>query len=92
MMDDDARLDRPGDELDDDQAIDEDDLDEETSETRPCPECGAEIYEDSERCPACGAYVTFDSRPWSGKPAWWIVLGLVAALLAILAFTVAPRL
>jgi len=91
MMDDDAWFDQPGDELDDDEYPDEDDLDDETSETLPCPECGAEVYDDAVRCPACGAYITFDTRPLSGQPAWWIVLGLLAAILAILVFALAPR-
>ena len=30
------------------------DLDDETIDVMPCPACGAEIYEDSERCPKCG--------------------------------------
>ena len=65
-----------------------DDYDEDDSnDVRPCPACGAEIYEDSLRCPACGNYITFGSLgPWSGRPLWWIVLGAlgVAALIAAL--------
>ena len=90
MMGDDVRFERPGDELDDDEYPDEDDLDDETSETLPCPECGAEVYEDAVRCPACGSYVTFDTQPRSGRHAWWIVVGLLAALLAILVLVLAP--
>ena len=90
MMGEDERFERPGDELDDDEYPDEDDLDDETSETLPCPECGAEVYEDAVRCPACGTYVTFDTRPRPGRHAWWIILGLLAALLAILVLVLAP--
>lgn len=90
MMGDYGRFTRPGDELDDDEYPDENDLDDESSETLPCPECGAEIYEDTVRCPACGAYVTFDTRPWSGRPPWWILLGLVAAVIAVLILALAP--
>lgn len=94
MMDDDLEFDRPGHELGDDEYPeypDEEDLDDETSETLPCPECGAEVYEDAPRCPACGAYITPGSRSRSGPHAWWIVLGLVAAILAVLAFVLAQR-
>ena len=66
----------------------DDDYDEDDSnDVRPCPACGAEIYEDSLRCPSCGNYITFGSLgPWSGRPLWWIVLGAlgVAALIAAL--------
>lgn len=37
-----------------------DDFDEEPSVDveAPCPECGASIYDDSERCSICGAWVS----------------------------------
>lgn len=71
-----------------DELPDEDQLDE-TSETVPCPECGAEIYEDAERCPVCGQYVIHRRDVWAGRPLWWIVLGLlgVVAVVVILAVT-----
>ena len=40
------------------------------------PECGADAYEDADRCPRCGHYLTPDLSPWSGRPLWWILLGL----------------
>ncbi len=65
-----------------------DDYDEDdSSELRPCPECGAEIYEDSQQCPVCGNYITFGSSgAFSGRPVWWILLGLagIVALIAAL--------
>lgn len=52
-----------------------------------CPECGAEVYEDSPRCPACGKYiVAAPSRPWAGKPAWLRRLAVVLLLLALAGF------
>ncbi len=54
------------------------------SETVPCPSCGQQIYEDTERCPWCGDYVITDTSPLGGRPTWWIALGLlgVAAVIA----------
>jgi len=76
-------FDQPDDPLDDHQYPEE--PDDEQSETVRCRGCGAEIYEDAVQCPACGDYVTADTRVWSGRPAWWIVLGLVGILAAVLA-------
>ncbi|MFW6132371.1 MAG: hypothetical protein ACOC8F_00635 [Planctomycetota bacterium] len=59
-------------------------MDDEASETVPCPACGAEIYADAERCPLCGQYVTAGRRP--RRSGWlWAVAGLaaVAALLVL---------
>jgi len=61
---------------------DDDDLDDypedmDEAGTIPCPNCGAEIYEESPQCPVCGEYVTRRSgRVWDGKPYWYILLGL----------------
>ena len=52
-----------------------------------CPECGAEVYEDAERCPSCGSYIILSSSGsvWQGRPAWWIILGLLGIIAVILA-------
>ena len=78
----------PENELDDNEYpdsddFDEDDFDDESSETIPCPECGAEVYEDAVCCPACGTYITADNSIWSGRPGWWILLGLLGILAVI---------
>ena len=52
---------------------DEDD----SSETIPCPACGAEIYEDAEACPQCGEYIHHGYIPGSGSP-WWSFGGAIA--------------
>ena len=75
----------PDDEYSDDEYPDEDDFDDDLSDTTPCPQCGAEIYEDAVRCPACGTYITHDADLWSGRPTWWIILGLLGMLAVILA-------
>jgi hypothetical protein len=83
-----------GDELRDDEYPDADsdeaDWDDESSETVSCAQCGAEIYEDAFQCPACGAHVSGDSGAnpvWTGRPGWWIVLGLLG-ILAVIAMLV----
>lgn len=71
----------------DDQEFDvEDEFGDDTSETVPCPECGVEIYEESERCPACGWYVTHRHSVWHGRPTWWILLGVLGIAAAVLMF------
>lgn len=72
-----------GDDWDDDDLVD-DEVDDDAVETLPCPHCGAEIYEETERCPVCGEYVTFRTSVWSGRPVWWIVLGLIGLVAAVL--------
>ena len=74
---------QPGDEFEESEYLDEDD---ETS-TLPCPECGADVYEDAVRCPACGNYITHPTSVWHGRPGWWIVLGLLGVVALILVLT-----
>lgn len=53
----------------------------------PCPNCGADVYEDAEQCPVCGDYIVHDTHAWSGKPLWWILLGLAGVVAVILLFS-----
>lgn len=69
------------DDLDDDEFDDEDDS---SDDLLDCPHCGAAIYDDSVSCPVCGEYVTFGTHAFSGKPWWWLALG-VLGVLALLA-------
>lgn len=85
MPGDDTWFEEPGEELLDHEFPDEDEFDADLSETVPCAQCGAEIYGDAVRCPACGAYVTHDTNPWSWRPSWWIILGVVGTVAVILA-------
>ena len=66
------------DEYGDDETTDDDD-----SDTIPCPDCGADVYEDAEQCPACGSYIVPASHSLSGRPIWWTVLGLVGVAAVI---------
>ena len=68
----------------DDGSPEDDYLDDDSSETVPCPDCRAEIYEAAEQCPYCGNYVVHRSDVWSGRSRWWIVLGLLGILAVIL--------
>jgi hypothetical protein len=66
--------------------IDDDDLpDDESVELLPCPECGADVYEDAEQCPVCGAFIIDDTNLWTGRSTWWIVLGLLGIIAVVLA-------
>jgi hypothetical protein len=80
-------FDEPDNELDESEYPDEDESDDDSTETAPCPHCGAEVYEDAVRCPVCGEYVTTGGNIWSGRPLWWIVLAVlgIAATVAALA-------
>ena len=76
----------PDDELNDWEYPDEDEMDG-LSDTYPCPNCDAEVYEDAVQCPACGQYITPGSGNfWAGRSAWWVLLGLlgVGAVLWVL--------
>ena len=57
--------------------------DDDLSETLPCPECGHPVYEDAVQCPYCGDYISRSTSIWSGRPLWWIVLGLLGILAAL---------
>lgn len=72
---------------DEDDYYDEDD----ESETVPCPDCGADVYEDAEQCPSCGQYIiagatSTSAYVWKGRPIWWIVLGGLGILAVIFGF------
>jgi len=77
----------PDDDLDDEHA--EEDADGQT--VIPCSYCGADVFDDAEQCPACGWWFVRDRRPLTGKPSWFLVLGLVGGLLAILTWIVCWR-
>lgn len=62
--------------------------------TLPCPECGAEIYDDAVRCPSCGWYVIWD-EPVGGRSDRWdrlVRLGLILVVLGVLGSVVLPLL
>ncbi len=61
------------------------DVDDDEGTTVSCPECGAEVYDDADQCNACGWFLVHDTRVWSGRSYWWIVLGLLGIVAVILA-------
>ena len=73
----------PYDDLDDG----DDEGDDGSTDTIPCPVCGTEVYEDAVRCPACGDYITRQTGIWSGRPRWWILLGVLGILATIAALS-----
>lgn len=67
---------------------DSDGWDDEPVDLIDCPHCGAEVYEEAEQCPRCGEYITrVSTSAWDGKPAWWVVLGLLGIVAVILTLT-----
>lgn len=74
-------LDEDDDRIDDEEPWLEDQ--DEDSTVMPCPNCGAEVYDDAEWCPSCDRYITADTHPWAGRPWWWVGLGL-AGIAAVL--------
>ncbi len=67
---------------------DDEDLDEDDEYV--CPNCGASVYEDSERCPACGDYITPQRAGTSALGGRWVWMTAAALLvLIILGFLVA---
>jgi hypothetical protein len=73
-----SAFEQPDDELNDWEYPDEGEEDNGVSETCPCSECGAEVYEDTVRCPVCGQFISPGARNlWSGRSAWWVLLGLL---------------
>ncbi len=64
------------------------DNDDDDSPTIPCPYCGREIYEDAPRCPYCGQYISDEDAP-AKRPPWWVILGVLLCLCAILVWIAA---
>jgi zinc-ribbon domain len=63
---------------------DEDDYDDDSLATVPCPYCRAEIIEDAEQCPKCGQYLSREDAPSTGKSGYWWVLVLLALAVALM--------
>jgi len=77
--------DEPEDDLDASELPERDDDDDGTA---PCPYCGKDKWEESERCPHCGNYVSREDKP-SQTPRWVIVTAVVC--LVIVAMWVLSR-
>ena len=88
-MSDNQWFDDPADSFDEREFPDEDDFDDQPGETLPCPQCGGDVYEDSDRCPHCGSYVVFSTHPFAGRAWWWIALGVLGVVSLILTLAIA---
>jgi len=54
--------------------------------TISCPECGFELHEEVEMCSNCGYFLEDgSSHPLSGRPAWFVVLGILGVLATLAA-------
>jgi predicted nucleic acid-binding Zn ribbon protein len=51
--------------------------------TIPCPHCGEDILEDSERCPRCEMYLSNEDTPPRSRNGLWMILAILA-LVAVL--------
>lgn len=72
----------------DDEDYDEGWSDDDSVDLIECSSCGSEIYEEAVQCPTCGEYVTRGVRTgtaWEGRPFWWVVVGLIGIVAAMLA-------
>lgn len=70
-----------------DEGPDEADIARFGSETVPCPECGAEVYDEAEWCHKCGRVMADPAAAKGAKP--WVLLtvaGLVAAIALFVVF------
>ena len=72
-------LDDSAEDLDPREYPDEDDFDfhDDSSDLISCPQCESEIHEESPKCPVCGYYIIDRTSLWTGRPVWWIMLGLL---------------
>ena len=80
------------DESDWDDEDDLEDLDDDGGETIPCPDCGADVYEEADVCPVCGCYLYRGGVAGGGYPWWsfggalrewsslWLLLGMAGVL------------
>lgn len=75
------------DDVDPDKWDDGDDEWDDEASTVDCPYCSRAIHEDALRCPYCENYISTEDSPAPAKP-WWIILGAVAALYAVLRWVV----
>ena len=56
-------------------------------ELLPCPSCGVEVYEETQRCPHCGEWITPLAASARSRSRLWIIAAILA-LIAIIAFVV----
>ncbi len=76
------------DEWQDHELPDESDMDDpgqdDSTDTTVCPQCGELVYVEGSTCPHCGASLA--SAHWTTHKPLWIILGVIAALAALVGF------
>ncbi|MFB3892242.1 MAG: zinc-ribbon domain-containing protein [Phycisphaerae bacterium] len=69
-------------------------LDSEKTDTRRCPKCGREVYEDADRCPKCGQWINREDSPAkrgiAGVLLAFIAICIVVALVLLFALPQKP--
>jgi uncharacterized paraquat-inducible protein A len=56
--------------------------DNDSVDTRTCPQCRIDVYEHAERCPKCGTYLSKESN--SSIPRWAYVAAIVVLIAMVL--------
>src|SRR5580700_1464096 len=52
--------------------------------TIPCPHCGKDILEDSERCPNCETYLSKEDAPSQPRSGLWMMVAIFALLVVLI--------
>ena len=52
--------------------------DDEESDTRPCPKCRRDVYDEADQCPYCGTYMVQELSAASNRSTLFIVTAIVA--------------
>lgn len=76
-------------EWDDDSWDDDNSFDDGEADVIPCPNCGTDVYEESDMCPVCGEFIIPNHSPWQGRSPLFVaigMLGIAAVILALLGF------
>ena len=69
----------------DDEYPDDYDLNDDEVELLPCPSCGREVYEETEKCPYCGDWI-MPRQAAARTPFWFRVVGAVVVVAFLLWF------
>lgn len=64
----------------------EEDDDDGSDLTIPCPYCEEPVYEEAECCPSCGKYLSREDAP--RRLPWWLILGLILSIAVVLRWVV----
>ena len=72
-----------GDTLSEAEQPDAADTDRPADDAVPCPFCRRAVYEDADVCPGCGNFIGGGDDPSPRHP-WWVTLGIVLCLIAML--------